>query len=579
MPLTYTVTKEDGTEETRTVSAEHASQMWKRILFDKRHPDKINRRHFEVCTLSYLTNELRTGDVAVIGSESYANLHEQLLSWEACEPLVAEYCEEAGLPASAGAFTAELKRQLTAVAAKVDAGYPDNADLTIDKDSGKIVLSPRRGKDRRTSAQDLEREILKRLPEWSLLDVLARTAYWLSWWRHFGPASGSDPKIRDKLARYVLTVFCYGTNAGPAQVARHMRQRVSVHELSLAGNQHITTDKLNMASADVIDMFIQLDLAHVWGDVSKAGVDGSQIDTWENNLLAETSIRYGGYGGIAYRHISDTYIALFSHFIPCGVWEAVYLFEGLLKNESEVTVDIVHGDTQGQSLPVFGLAHILGIQLLPRIRNWKDLTFYRPTPTVKYQHIDPLFGDPDKDVINWRLIENHWPDLMRVVLSIREGRLSSAALLRKLGNESRRNRIYQAYRELGRVIRTIVLLRFLSEPELRESIQSMTNKVEAFHKFSNWLRFAGEELRDNDPEYQEKLIKFNELLANCLVFHTAVDITKVVNGLVEEGWEVDPVDLATITPYITSKIRRFGVWHLDMEPPEQEAVGRLRTVA
>ncbi|MEU9005376.1 DUF4158 domain-containing protein [Streptomyces sp. NPDC048551] len=48
VPLTYTVTKEDGTEETRTVSAEHASQMWKRILFDKRHPDKINRRHFEV---------------------------------------------------------------------------------------------------------------------------------------------------------------------------------------------------------------------------------------------------------------------------------------------------------------------------------------------------------------------------------------------------------------------------------------------------------------------------------------------------------------------------------------------------
>ncbi|MEU7688781.1 transposase, partial [Streptomyces spectabilis] len=422
----------------------------------------------------------------------YANLHEQLLSWEVCEPLVAEYCEEAGLPVSAGAFTAALKHQLSSVAAKVDAGYPDNADLTIDKDSGKVVLSPRRGKDRRTSAQDLEREILKRLPEWSLLDVLARTAYWLSWWRHFGPASGSDSKIRDKLARYVLTVFCYGTNAGPAQVARHMRQKVSVHELSLVGNQHITTDKLNMASADVIDMFVQLDLAHVWGDVSKAGVDGSQIDTWENNLLAETSIRYGGYGGIAYRHISDTYIALFSHFIPCGVWEAVYLFEGLLKNESEVTVDIIHGDTQGQSLPVFGLAHMLGIELLPRIRNWKDLVFYRPSSTARYKHIDPLFGDPDKGVIDWRLIENHWPDLMRVVLSIREGRLSSAVLLRRLGNESRRNRIYQAFRELGRVMRTIVLVRFLSEPELRESIQSMTNKVEAFHKFSAWLRFAGE---------------------------------------------------------------------------------------
>jgi hypothetical protein len=97
--------------------------------------------------------------------------------------------------------------------------------------------------------------------------------------------------------------------------------------------------------------------------------------------------RASGYGDIAYRHISDTYIALFSHFIPCGVWEAVYLFEGLLKNESEVTVDIVHGDTQGQSLPVFGLAHMLGIELLPRIRNWKDLVFYRPSSTVSKARI------------------------------------------------------------------------------------------------------------------------------------------------------------------------------------------------
>jgi len=28
---------------------------------------------------------------------------------------------------------------------------------------------------------------------------------------------------------------------------------------------------------------------------------------------------------------------------------------------------------------VFGLAHLLGIKLMPRIRNWKDLRFFRPT--------------------------------------------------------------------------------------------------------------------------------------------------------------------------------------------------------
>jgi|ERR1035438_3325167 hypothetical protein len=66
-------------------------------------------------------------------------------------------------------------------------------------------------------------------------------------------------------------------------------------------------------------------------------------------------------GGITYHHIADTYIALFTHFIACGVWEAVYIIEGLLKNESELQPTTIHADTQGQSFPVFSLAHLLGL--------------------------------------------------------------------------------------------------------------------------------------------------------------------------------------------------------------------------
>jgi TnpA family transposase len=281
-----------------------------------------------------------------------------------------------------------------------------------------------------------------------------------------------------------------------------------------------------------------------------------------------------GYGGIAFRHISDTYIALFSHFIPCGVWEAVYIVEGLLKNTSDIQPDTIHADTQGQSLPAFGLALLLGFDLLPRIRNWADLVFYLPQAQVWYRHIDALFARDA--VINWKLIERHWPDLMRTVLSIRAGRVSSASLLRRLGTHSHKNRLYQAFVELGRAVRTIVLLRYLSEPELREGITTVTNRVEAFHGFSGWLMFGNEGiLADNDPEHQEKIIKFNELLANCAIYHTTLDITEAVRQLLAEGEEVDPVDLATVAPYITSKIKRFGDWVLDLSEPPPSAPPRL----
>jgi Tn3 transposase DDE domain len=41
----------------------------------------------------------------------------------------------------------------------------------------------------------------------------------------------------------------------------------------------------------------------------------------------------------------------------------------------------------------------------------------------------------------------------------------------------------------GALIRTITLLRFMSEPELRDDITAATNKVEAYDGFSAWLWF------------------------------------------------------------------------------------------
>jgi TnpA family transposase len=559
-------------QDGQPVDLSFAGEMWQRTLRDRHRPNRLRRRHFEVCVFAHLAAELRTGDIAVAGSESYANLHTQLMSWAECEPLVPGYCAQAGLPATAAECVARWREELETVATSVDAGYPDNADLVLE--AGRPVLKRRTGAERRASALALEAAIHERLPERGLLDILTRTAYQIGWPRHFGPASGSDPKLRDALGRYVMTLFSYGTLLGPAQVARHMRNQVSAHQLSLAFHKHISMANLQAADTDVINAFARLDIAGIWGDGTVVAADGSQVNTWENNLLAETSIRYGGFGQIAYRHIADSYIALFSRFIPCGVWEAVYILDGLLHNVSDIQPEKIHADTQGQSLPVYGLAALLGFELLPRIRNWHDLIFYRPDPRARYRHIDTLFGP---QAIDWALLQAHWPDLMRTAISIREGRISSVTLLRRLGHDSHKNRIYRAFRELGRVLRTIVLLRYLSDPGLRETITAITNRVEAFHGFAGWLAFGAEDgvIAHNDPAYQEKLIKFNQLLANCAIYSTACDITATTNDLAGEGHPVEPVDLATVSPYITHTIRRFGDWHLDLTPPEADTPTHL----
>jgi hypothetical protein len=57
-----------------------ASDAWKTVLRDKQRPGMLARRHLEVCVFSYLAAELRSGDIAVAGSDSYANLHAQLMT-------------------------------------------------------------------------------------------------------------------------------------------------------------------------------------------------------------------------------------------------------------------------------------------------------------------------------------------------------------------------------------------------------------------------------------------------------------------------------------------------------------------
>jgi len=209
---------------------------------------------------------------------------------------------------------------------------------------------------------------------------------------------------------------------------------------------------------------------------------------------------------------------------------------------------------------------------MPRIRHWKDLKFYRPSKETAYKHIDSLF----KDTINWDLLEKHWSDLLQVVLSIRVGKLQPSMLLRKLGNQSRKNRLYHAFQELGRVIRTIFLLRYISDMPLREQISKTTNIVERYNQFCSWLLFGSEGIiAENDPEEQQKRIRYTDILANALMLQNVAHLTEALEKLKQSGYPLNEEDVAHLSPYLTRHIQRFGdyflkTWHETPFPLEEE---------
>lgn len=312
---------------------------------------------------------------------------------------------------------------------------------------------------------------------------------------------------------------------------------------------------------DVIDQYARFPLPKHWGSGRAAIADGTHVKLRENNLFGFRHIRYGGYGGIAYHHIADSYIALFTSFIPCGVWEAVHILDGLLKNRSEIQPETLHADTHGQSEPVFGLCRLRGIKLMPRMRGWAELTFYRPARSIRYCHVNALFTGE----IDWSLITTHWPDMMQVVLSIQAGHVMPSMLLRKLGTYNQKSRLYRAFRELGRVERTLFLLRYVSNPEIRRGIRAETTKIEAFNDFLDWVSFGGPVIKSGDPVEQEKQIKYASLVGNTIMLSNVADMTDVLSSMATDGHPVTPSLVACLSPYIRDHIRRFGQYVLDMD--------------
>jgi TnpA family transposase len=539
------------------------SAAWRKHVLPKAlaaaSPGWIHRKHFELAVLAQVKDELKSGDLYIPHGERYDDYREQLVDEATFAQELGAYGEVSGIATDATDFVQGLRTELTTLADAVDARFPDNLHASVV--DGRLVLRRLQGAQVTQAIAAVDSAITQRLSPTSIVDVLVDTTRWLDLHVHFRPIAGTDARVDDLLRRVITTLFCYGCNLGPTQTARSVKG-FSRRQISWLNLKYVTDETLDKAIVEVINLYNKFELPGYWGSGKSASADGTKWSVYEQNLLSEYHIRYGGYGGIGYYHVSDKYIALFSHFIPCGVHEAVYILDGLQANRSDIQPDTVHGDTQAQSFPVFGLAHLLGINLMPRIRNIKDLVFSRPEPGRTYENIQALFGDS----IDWKLIETHLHDMLRVAISIKVGKITASTILRRLGTYSRKNKLYWAFRELGKAVRTLFLLRYIDDVEVRKTIHAATNKSEEFNGFVKWAFFGGEGIiAENVQHEQRKIVRYNQLVANLVILHNVEQMTRVLAELRQDGANISPEVLAGLSPYRTSHINRFGDYTLDLK--------------
>jgi len=103
---------------------------------------------------------------------------------------------------------------------------------------------------------------------------------------------------------------------------------------------------------------------------------------------------------------------------------------------------------------------------------------------------------------------------------------------------------------------------------LRQEVTANTNKIESYNGFAKWLSFGGDVMAENEPEEQQKRLRYNDLIASAVILQNTADMMRALRDMVVEGEKIRADDIEFLSPYPTHNIRRFGRYrlHLDRTP-------------
>jgi TnpA family transposase len=257
--------------------------------------------------------------------------------------------------------------------------------------------------------------------------------------------------------------------------------------------------------------------------------------------------------------------------VPDTLRDSLNLLAIVLEQETELQPTEIMTDTAGYTDTIFGIFYLLGYQFSPRIADFGGARFWRVDAKADYGILDAIASNK----INIKLIAEHWDDLLRLVGSLKRGVVRAAGLTRTLQTNDRPTRLARALQELGRLIKTLYLLRFIDDEAYRRRILVQLNRGEGRHQLARAL-FHGKrgELRQRYQEGQEDQLGALDLVVNLVVLWNTIYMNAALNQLTSEGYDVRPEDVARLSPLGFRHVNMLGRYAFSL--PEFIARGELR---
>jgi len=287
--------------------------------------------------------------------------------------------------------------------------------------------------------------------------------------------------------------------------------------------------------------------AEFWGDGTTSSSDGQNFKTGSKaQSTGHINPKYGSEPGRTfYTHISDQYAPFHAKVVNVGLRDSTYVLDGLLYHESDLRIEEHYTDTAGFTDHVFALMHLLGFRFAPRIRDLGETKLYIPKGKAAYDALKPMIGGP----LNIKQIRLHWDEILRLAASIKQGTVTASLMLRKLGSYPRQNGLAVALRELGRIERTLFILDWLQNVELRRRVHAGLNKGEARNALARAVFFNRlGEIRDRSFEQQRYRASGLNLATAAIVLWNTVYLERATNAMRKNRQGIDDTLFQYLSP-------------------------------
>jgi TnpA family transposase len=547
--------------------------LWREVIIEtdtQGHP-RVNRISYELCVLQALRERLRCKEVWVVGADRYRNPDDDVPTDFVRQRQT--YYAALQLPTEAEVFVRQLQQEMRAELAALDRSMPTNPDVSIlEKAGGWIKLSPLLSQPEPANLVALKEEIARRWPMTSLLDMLKETDLRVGFTHLFRSPTAWENLDRDTLQyRLLLALYGLGTGAGLKRVGMG-HNGVSYRDLLYIRRRFITKDHLRQAIAQVVNGIFAARLPEIWGEGTTAcASDSRHFRAWDQNLMTEWHARYGKPGIMIYWHTERKSACIHSQLKTCSSSEVAAMIEGVLHHCTEMEIDRQYVDSHGQSEVAFAFCHLLGFQLLPRLKAIHKQRLYQPD--AEQPHAYPNLQPVLRRAINWDCMAQEYDNMVKYATALRLGTAETEAILRRFTRHNLQHPTYKALVELGKARRTIFLCRYLRLLELRREIQEGLNIIENWNSANDFILIGtGSEIAANRREDQEVTMLALHLLQNAMVYINTLMIQRVLS---EKAWRgrMMAEDFRGLMPLIYGHISPYGTFVLDMtarlhlEPP------------